>query len=209
MADAEYIGTGTLIDQFAWNSFYSSANVLTYTTNAPYFPVINPGNTGDHGLVDVGHDGYDSGAFVSDVLSCDSSSATTGIITLGYAGISDAKHARDGQNTKDGSALTNQPAGAVFLTLDGVAFNNGNVIEGTYSFWGHEHLYGKTGQSSTSPGGVVAGLLAGTTGANGAINSHGGLADGTSPSSQDTGIKVGAMKADKPSKGDLGYPSQN
>ena len=209
MSDAEYIGVGTFIDQWSWNSFYSSANVLTYTTNSPFFPTINPGNTGDHGLVDVGHDGYDSGAFVSDVLSCDSSSVSTQVVTIGYAGVSDAKHCRDGQGTKDGSSLANQPAGAVWLTLDGVSFNDGNVIEGTYSFWGHEHLYGQPGQSSSSPAGVVAGLLAGTTGANGAINAHGGLANGSSPSSQDTGIQIGAMKADKPSKGDLGYPSQN
>ena len=54
MADAEYIGTGTLIDQWAWNSFYNSANVLTYTTNAPFFPRDSIRHTGDHGLVDVG-----------------------------------------------------------------------------------------------------------------------------------------------------------
>jgi hypothetical protein len=206
MADSEFIGVGTSIEQYDWNSGYNGANVRTYDVpgTAPFFPQI----TGA-GLTLVGHDGFDSGSGVSDVLSCDCNAANTAQITLGYMGLSDALHAVNGQGLKDGSSLANQPAGAVLLTLDGVAENDGNIIQGTYSFWGHEHLYGVPGQSGTSAGGIVAGKLAGTAGDNGAINAHGGLGTGSSPSAQDTAIQFGAMQADKPSSGDLGYPSQD
>jgi hypothetical protein len=195
LADAEFYGTGTPVDQYAWNSAYVNG-LLTYDPNgSPFFPTITAG-----GLTDIANDGFDSGAGVSDVLSCDT--AGSGLVTLGYAGISDANHAKNGQGTKDGSSLANQPAGAVFLTLDGVGFNDGNVINGTYSFWGHEHLYGQPGQSPSSAAGVVAGKL--ITG----VASSGGLGDGTHPANQDTGIEYAVMNADKPNAGDTGYPHQ-
>lgn len=206
MADSEYIGVNTPIIQYSWNASYNGSGVLTYdlANSAPFFPAFTAA-----GPDLVGHDGFDSGAGVSDVLSCDANCTTSHAIMLGYAGLSDAKHARDGQGTADGSSLANQPGGAVFLTLDGVPENDGNVILGTYSFWGHEHLYGVPSQSSSSPGGIVALKLAGSNGHNGAINAHGGLSTGATPSAQNTGIQVGVMQADKPSGGDLGYPSQN
>jgi hypothetical protein len=184
-------GIGTPVDQVAWNSAYVSG-VLTYDpAGAPFFPAITGTPT------DVGQDGFDSGGFVSDVLSCDQSGS--GVVVVGYAGISDAKHCRDGQGTKDGSSLANQPAGAVWLTLDGFGMNDQNVIDGTYAFWGHEHLYGQPGQSSTSAAGIVAAkLVAGVPGT---------LANGTAPLAQDVGIQYGVMNADKPGGGDTGYPS--
>ena len=147
--------------------------------------------------MDVGADGFDSGGFVSDVLSCDQTGS--GEVLIGYAGISDATHAKNGQGNGSGSSLANQPGGAVWLTLDGVGMNDENVIDGAYSFWGHEHLYGQPGQSSTSPAGIVAGkLVAGIPGT---------LANGSAPFAQDVGIQYGVMNADKPGGGDTGYPS--
>jgi hypothetical protein len=186
-------GIGTPVDQVSWNSGYVSG-VLTYDpSGAPFFPAVTATPT------DVGSDGFDSGAFVSDVLSCDQTGS--GVVIVGYAGLSDAKHANAGQGTKDGSSLANQPGGAVFLTLDGVGMNDQNIIDGTYSFWGHEHLYGQPGQSSSSAAGIVAGKLVT------AVPVHGGLGDGTAPFNQDTGIQYGVMNADKPGGGDTGYPS--
>ena len=118
---------------------------------------------------------------------------------IGYPGVNDAKHARDGQGTKDGSSLANEPGGAVWLTLDGVGMNDQNVIDGTYAHWGHEHLYGQPGQSGTSAAGIVAAKL--VTGVPTT------LANGSQPFAQDSGIQYGVMNADKPGGGDTGYPS--
>lgn len=203
--DAEYYGVATPASQYAFNSGYQGG-VLTYITNGgTYFPNITIG--APLGLISVANDGYDSGAFVSDVMSCDIHGAHA--LVIGYAGISDGKHARDGQGDKSGAGLANQPNGAVWLTFDGFGFTDGNVINGPYSYWGHEHLLGQNGQSSSSAAGIIAGLLPA------AINSVGGLGDGTSPNNQDTGIQAGVMNVDKPGSGgipgaggDSGYPSQ-
>jgi hypothetical protein len=202
LLDTAYYGVTTLVSQYGHNSAYQSSGEFKYTLVANDQAASYPAITGAASMTGIGNDGYDSGSGVANVLSCDTTGS--GLITLGYAGIGDAKHARDG-NAASGTTPA-EPSGAIWLTLDGVAFNNGNVFEGTYSMWGHEHLYGQPGQSPTSPGGIVALKLAGVDGTSGALESSGGL--GTSAANQDSALDYLSMNADKPGGGDTGYPSQ-
>lgn len=161
------------------------------------------------GIVDLaqGYEGYDSGGSVATDLECDTSGL--GSETIGYLGISDATTAIGG--------------GAVKLTLDGVAENDENVINGEYSFWGHEHLYGAPGQAASDPGGVVANVLDGGV-VNDTIYTHwthtaGALetqfttgagygGDQADKTQQSTAVDPALMQCDKPQSGDTGYPSQ-
>ena len=187
------------VGQYAYNSAYSAAGKLSF--NGTY-----PAITGVGDLKYIANDGYESGGDVSKVLSCNINGKP--LITLGYMGINDALAARDGSGS--------QPAGAVWLTQDGVPFNNGNVEIGAYPFWGHEHLYGRNGQLTTDVGGIVAQKFASTSSypdistyqsgtARGAIALYGQLG-GATASAQDNGIDAAYMACDK--TGDTGYPTQ-
>jgi hypothetical protein len=135
------------------------------------------------------------------------------VINDGYAGIGDWQGA--------GAGLA---AGAVALSENGVYESDGAIETGTYSFWGHEHLYGPHGQSTSSAGGVVALFLTGGTyneslgtasTAAGAIESSFGTGGGreanpfshaAATGTASTGIDPAVVHANKPS--DAGYPSQ-
>jgi hypothetical protein len=142
-------------------------------------------------------DGYDSGAFVARTLECDGGGNTN--IFIGYLGIGDAKTARDGTS---GGPTAKDPGGAVWLTLDGVAENNGAVESGQYTFWGHEHLLGQGSGTISTDATTIGNALAGVTqpGLPAALGSAGSVA-----TSSDTGIPVSLMHAEKAS-GDAGFP---
>jgi hypothetical protein len=201
-----YYGVATTAHQYALNAQYISGVLTYYTNTGNYFPAVSLSGSYP-GIVVTENDGWDSGAFVSDTLSCDIKG--TNALILGYAGLGDAKHARDGQGDKSGAGLANQPAGAVFVSLDGFGMTDGNVANGNYSFWGHEHLLGQNGQSPSSAGGIIAGLLPA------AVSAVGGLGDaGVTPNGQDSGILSASMNVDTPGNGgtagngaDAGYPS--
>jgi len=202
--------SGTVDQWVPADSYYAttSQNALTFGTVEAL--------TSAGGLVEVVNDGYDSGSGVVKTLADDlngSTDANGQVITVGYAGIS------DWQGSGQGLA-----GGAVALTENGVGESDGAVETGTYSFWGHEHLYGVHGQSTTSAGGVVALYLTGSaynvsqgtlSTAAGPLESSFGTgggreanpfshaaATGTASSALDPAV----VHANKPS--DAGYPSQ-
>ena len=195
-----YYGVNVGVIQYAVTASTSySAGALTFGSATAI--------TGLSSLTKVGNDGFDSGSGVAKSLTCDTTGS--GLVTLGYAGISDAT----------GTAI---PGGAVALSLDGIYESDASVISGAYSFWGHEHLYGTPSQSTSSPGGFVANKLTGFIangvneglGANstaaGALENSFGTGGGRETTglttTQSTAIDPTVMLADKPS--DSGYPSQ-
>jgi hypothetical protein len=194
-------GVANSVSQFALNSTYVNG-VLTYKVvpnnqGATYPSVVTSlGNSTDYtttpNFVAVGDDGYESGGGVSQCLSCDLSASE--VITLGYVGLSDAKAARDGKGASGTTPA--QPGGAVILTLDGLTYSDAVVVNGTYSFWGHEHLYGSAGHTTITDNAANA-IKAG-------IATAGGLGTG-SATAQSSGIAFGSMLADK--SGDAGYPA--
>lgn len=183
-------------NQYADQNASYSGGVLTAGAVAAY--------TGLPKTLGTGFEGYDSGSGVTAALSDDSGAA--GFISVGYLGLSDAANAIK--------------AGGEIVEFDGNIENDENVINGEYSFWGHEHLYGAPGQSSTSPGGVVGNLLNGgvvndsiytswtpTTGAlEETFQNPPSGGNENPPTAQSLAVDPAIMGCDKPS--DAGYPSQ-
>ena len=92
-------------------------------------------------LAPVGNNGYESGGGVAAALGINGSCGQTDPISgypawlaVGYLGCSDA--------VKSGLTVANN-----WLTENGVLESNGAIIEGRYSYWGNEHVYGKHGIS--------------------------------------------------------------
>lgn len=203
LLDTQY-GVGSSVSQFALNSTYSGSGVLTYTVvpnnQAATYPSVasSLANTTSYtttpNFVSVADDGYESGGGVSQCLSCDCSGSE--VITLGYLGLGDAKAARDGKAASGTNPA--QPGGAVFLTLDGLAYNDAAVVNGTYSFWGHEHLYGNSGHTTIIDN-AAAKIKSG-------VAAVGGLGTG-SATAQSSAIVYADMLADKSGGGDTGYPA--
>lgn len=209
MIDTQH-GTTTAVDQWvANNATYNSSGQLTVGAVASLSSV--------GGITEVFNDGYDSGGGVAATLACDAAGsqklnsqgsvlATVPVILVGYLGIGDAAGAI--------------AAGAKALTLNGVAENDASVINGTYSFWGHEHLYSTPSPDAaiTTVGQALAGshkitsfsdAKANLGSLNGALRSAGGLGGGEAnpASTQSTIIAPEFMGADKPQGSDSGYPS--
>ena len=203
-------GTTTAVDQWVPNNCtYSGSGQLTDGNGT-----TQPSLSSVGGLTEIFNDGFDSGSGVAHTLEMDAAGShlinSQGVqtdlgsdtIVLGYLGVGDSP-----------GPLA---AGAVVLTENGVAESDASVINGTYSFWGHEHLYGVV---SPSPATVtVATALVGDTyvgsfghGApNGAIQNAGGLGGGEVDlaHTHSSGIAPNFMQCDKPNGGDSGYPAQ-
>jgi hypothetical protein len=143
-------GINVPVDQYAFRVSYVGG-VLTQDTTS-YVPDGN-------GLVEVFNDGFDSGGNVAKELNVDGSNQ--GIVLVGYLGISDAAAAAvatSGQISLGGGNAT-------YMTWNGVYESDSGVVNGSYTYWGQEHLLGTIGQSPTSQAGLVAtaivnGLLA-------------------------------------------------
>ncbi|MGA2248752.1 MAG: hypothetical protein ABSH48_27675, partial [Verrucomicrobiota bacterium] len=201
-----YFGIGNEVSQAALNSTYPSSGVLTYnlsTVQATMFPTVaaslaagdDSGTPGaSPNIFGIANDGYDSGGSVSYCMSCDSTKSE--VITLGYLGMSDALHAKNGQAATSTAAA--QPGGAVLLSLDGVFENDATVVNGTYTFWGHEHLYAAHSASAHATA-VAPAIKAG-------IAAKGNLGTGVA-TVQSAGILYTDMLADKANGGEVGYPS--
>lgn len=196
-----FYGITTGVTQFALNSKYNGSGVLTYqivaNNQAASYPTVaaceanQTDATTIPNLLGIGNDGYDSGGGVSDCMSCDATGSE--VLNIGYLGISDAKHARDG-NSNSGT-VPNQPGGAVFLTLDGTLYNDASVVNGSYTFWGHEHVYGNLNNGTIQN-------IAATNIIRGIENS--GLGTG-SATAQSGGILPSSMLVDRPGGADVGY----
>ena len=157
---ANFMLTGALlpinnpVSQVALNSGYPAGNPGVLTFNGPYGPA--------GAVVDspVGNDGFDSGSGVQKCLNVDGSGL--GIVYVGYLGLSDAKHAKNDDNTGAGGvgAAANSGA-AVVLSYNGVYESDSAVETGNYTWWGQEHLYGTPGQVAPATqiaDGIVSGL---------------------------------------------------
>jgi len=159
----------------------------TYVADATGNPVLTYNNgvwaAGLPHSLGLGFEGWDSGATVAATLGVDSSPGP--FVTLGYVGLSDA--------------TTALGLHAATVTLDGQAENDGNVINGSYPFWGYENLYGQV--TPTGDANQAANLLVTQIGAIFA-------AETWPDANQDTAIDPNAMNCAKPGSGDTGYPSQ-
>lgn len=143
-------------------------------------------------LASCGDNGYESGGAVTTALGVAGSTSNTdpftgapGWIAIGYASASDAQ--------KNGVTTAN------WLTENGVMSSDGAIETGTYSFWGHEHLLGRSN---------IAGSFADTVGGKIASGIQGQLSTvGSNAAAHDAGIGFGFMNCDKAT--DFSFPTHN
>lgn len=136
-------GIITAVDQFAWGTSYPVGDPGTVTFGGSYAS----GQT----LFEMGNDGFDSGSNVAKVLQVDGHSSTSGAVLIGYAGVGDAWNAITGANATGHNATC--------LPFNGVYESDNAVINGSYSYWGQEHVFAPHNHSTTSNGGLVGAAL--------------------------------------------------
>jgi hypothetical protein len=169
----------------------------TYGVNTPVSQFSIGGNLtgtpdGTLTLASCGDNGYESGGAVTTALGVPGSTAQTdpfsgapGWIAIGFASASDA--------VKNGETVAN------FLTENGVLESDGAIETGTYSAWGHEHLFGRSniaGSFADTVGGkIAAGVVS-------QLSTVGGTA-----ANHDAGIGFGFMNCDKAT--DFSFPTHN
>ena len=140
---AQY-GVTTTVDQYAYDVNYNKAGNLAQNSPANY------ANTGT--LYEIGNDGFNASGTAALQLNYDGTG--TGNILVEPLAVPDAA----------GAAVTAVPSGGVagaasYLTYNGVWESDANVENGSYTFWGYEHIFGTVGQSNTSAAGKVAAAL--------------------------------------------------
>jgi len=146
-------------------------------------------------LTNEGNNGYESGGDVAKALgilgSCqqaDPFNGGNGWFAMGYVAPSDAL------NTGNfGGAPTN-----CWVTVDGVFSNNGNIENGQWWLWGHEHLLGKYQISGTA-------LTVGSVLYNSVVKTVQTQGYGASPLGHDPGIQLSLMNVHKNS--DVAFPA--
>jgi len=132
LLNAASFPVGNAVDQSAYDVSYPSGTPGTLTFGGSYAS----GQT----IADVGNDGFDAGSGVAEEMQVDGTAS--GNILVGYLGVSDAKNA---------TTLSKFATGAkgVYLTFNGVYEGDQSVIQGNYSYWGQEHLFGQKTPNST------------------------------------------------------------
>ncbi len=104
--------------------------------------------------MNIGNDGFDSGGGVANTMLMTKGSGTLNTIPIGYLGLNDAITIKalnsDGVSAPSGGSQQ-------YLTLNGVAYSAAAIENGSYDFWGHEHLL--TGTTTSAIGATVASEL--------------------------------------------------
>jgi hypothetical protein len=183
-------GSGTRMNTLADTVFGTHNTVNQYSIG---LGVEEPAN-GELLLTKEGNDGYESGGGVGTALSIPGScqqpdpinTGLTGWFALGYSSPSDLLS--HGVNTNN------------WVALDGVMESNGAIENGSYPFWGHEHLYGRYQiQNDTFANSVGTNLF------NAVKQTLVSQNYGVDPGGHDPGIPVSLMNVKKTS--DTAFPS--
>ncbi len=181
-------GSGTRANTLADHHYGTTRTVTQFSIGGG----VSGPTTGQLLLNYEGNNGYESGGGVAAALGIDGScqqadpfvAGHTGWFAVGYLGCSDA--VAHGLTTSE------------WLTLDGVPESDGAIEEGQYSFWGHEHLYGRhniSGFQDTVGQKLFAGVQATLGNA------------GSDPTAHSPGIALKFMHCEKSS--DVAFPSRN
>lgn len=180
-------GINSTVDQFAYNVSYTGSGLLTQNT-ATYLPV--------GGIAEVFNDGFDSGGNVAKELNIDGTGQS--VVLVGYLGISDAFAAQ----TATSGQISLGGGNATYLPWNGVYESDSGVVNGSYSYWGQEHLLGTIGQSPTSEAGIVAAAIV-----NGLLvnENASGVQPGTVLTHAQTGVLAKSLMQVKRST-DVGFP---
>ena len=191
-------GLTTGVKQYAFGTSYPTGTPGVLTFGGSY--------ASGQSLFACGNDGFDSGSGVQKVLNVDGKSS--GKVLIGYVGVG------DGQNAVNPAKAGISTQLATALTYNGVYESDSGVINGTYPFWGQEHLLGSIGQSG-NPATVAAAIAAGIATelttlnyghATGDFSTLGTASPAVGALGQSPLIPVSLMQVNR--SADAGFPSQ-
>lgn len=172
-------------------------------------PNVSDGNT------DVSDNGYESGGDVQKALVQANAPATgykpsfagndgNSALTVGMLGLSDAGVPSSGSIGAQSGSTTPQ-----YLTLDGEVESDGAIESGTYTAWGHEHVYAQHTISNPEVAVVVPKLfqqLKTQLENNDSVTGNGDNLKADPSTLHSTGILGFYMFADRSGQADSGFP---
>jgi hypothetical protein len=180
-------GVTAPVDQWAYDVNYNNPGVLAAGTS-----YSTPG-----ALTEIGNDGFNSSGTAAAQLNFDGTGS--GYVLLEPLAVPDAASSH--------SPTAGGPS--TYLPYNGVYESDSGVINGSYTFWGYEHLFGTVGQSSSSEAGEVGSAIANGLQSflltNGAGQATGAV--GPTYSAQSALIPVSYLQVTR--SGDGGFPSPN
>jgi hypothetical protein len=180
-------GVTAPVDQWAYDVNYNNPGVLGAGTS-----YSSPG-----ALTEIGNDGFNSSGTAAAQLNFDGTGS--GYVLLEPLAVPDAASSH--------SPTAGGPS--TYLPYNGVYESDSGVINGSYTFWGYEHLFGTVGQSSSSEAGEVGSAIANGLQSflltNGAGQATGAV--GPTYSAQSALIPVSYLQVTR--SGDGGFPSPN
>jgi hypothetical protein len=181
----------------AVNGLITGLQVWPSGTN-PYIPNVS-GGVND---ATDGNGGYNSGGDVRDVIGC----TISGTVSIyGVSGTTDLIDTVSGTTIQIASylgltdAASGNAAGHVDLSYNGVPYSSTGVQNGSYTFWGYEHLM-YVGTLSGANNAVRAGIEANI---NAALTTIGSGTQGTNNS---PGLGLGTMSVSRSTDGGLVGP---
>jgi hypothetical protein len=211
LLNGAFYGLNVGVNQYAYgatyNNLYPAAapGVLTFGKTPANANLAAPYAAGQT-LQPVGNDGYDSGSSVQKTMNVDMTGQ--GLVPIGYLGLADAQNAiNPGGILPVPNPVIPAANVAVPLAFNGVYESDSAVVNGSYTYWGTEHLLGAVGQAPNSAQGttasaIVAGIEANIAGF--------GVAAGnilTAPAAQSILIPTSIMLVSR-SHQDSGFPFQ-
>jgi hypothetical protein len=147
-------GSGTRMNYLACSTYGAHNVVQQYSIGFGCGDPGDPAQTTALVLTNEANNGYESGGNVAKALANTGVSTTSGScqqadpfgngtnwFALGYLGPADAL------NTGNNGGQGLFPNTNNWVTVDGVFSNNQNIENGSWWYWGHEHLLGKFGVS--------------------------------------------------------------
>jgi hypothetical protein len=125
--------------------------VDTTLTN-PTVAALNlvPAESIDGYTMPLGDGGYYSGGNLATGISTAFATGVTNTVEMTYLGVSDAKSALTATGTNRQAATLMAYNGVTFSPTTNPSPNVSSIYEGKYTFWGYEHLFSNSNQSSNS-----------------------------------------------------------
>jgi hypothetical protein len=142
-------GVTTTVDQWAYEVNYNTPGLLAAGTS-----YASPG-----ALTEIFNDGFNTSGGAAAQLNFDGSGS--GYVLIEPLAVPDAANAHSSPPAGGGAAT--------YLSYNGVYESDSAVENGSYTFWGYEHIFGTVGQSPTSTAGQVGIALSTGGGTGGAI----------------------------------------
>ena len=182
------LGSGTRANALLAVDYGLFIYVQQYAVSPVYVNglLVNASNLTTHisdaAIKSIGNDGFNSGSGVANTLLMTPNGALT-TIPISYLSLIDAA------TVQTLAAAASDPTKSQYLTLNGVPYSDAAVVNGTYDFWGHEHLVTGMNLSSTVSHFVGQFKMVLVASMTGGVN----------------GISVATMLADRPNGGDTGY----